>query len=404
MNHRTLAALAGAAALALTPLSPTALAARRPSETVMTLAMGSARQGWAMTTTGQVLHTGDGGRQWTNVASPGLTHALEAPGAILLRPAPGGNLIANGVNPNLVAFPNPWTAWIAVPTGTTGLQVWHTSDGGQRWTTTTLQHVGPYGGGVGLGEIAAVGNRDAWIVTTSGALAGHVDIRVWRTSVHHPAWHAVFQGPAAGTSGLVFVNGSTGVLAEGCNLYEGPDSAALGVTVDGGHRWAWAGNYRSPRTSALPLLPGNWVTMVLAPAGIPLTEDVIVPVLMQRPVPAKTTPFKTWWRLEVSTNGGRTWHMLPSTPDPVMTHPPNVIFQVILQAWITQQVGWVVLGSRLDRTTDGGRHWAASRLPAGTVVNLSRVSARVGFALIQHGNGTTIYRTGDGGGHWVRVS
>jgi hypothetical protein len=70
-----------------------------------------------------------------------------------------------------------------------------------------------------------------------------------------------------------------------------------------------------------------------------------------------------------------------------MANPP----EVILQAWITPKADWVVLGLRLDRTTDGGRRWVGSRLPAGTVVNLSRVSAMMGFCLIWRGHRTVLY-------------
>ena len=173
----------------------------------------------------------------------------------------------------------------------------------------------------------------------------------------------------------------------------GARSAALTVTSDGGTRW-------SPPRSPLPLVPGIWATTVVAPAVVPHTRDVIVPVLMHRPFPSKAAPLKTWWRLEESADGGRTWRIVPSTPDAVMVDPPSVI----LQAWITPQAGWVVLGSRLYRTTDGGRRWAGSRFSAGPVVNLSRVSTAVGFVLIQHGHRTLLYRTRDGGVHWFRVS
>lgn len=356
-----------------------------------------------MNTRGQVLHTTNGGQQWTNVASPDLTRALQhasAVGGFSLSPVRGGSLVATDGFGSSVAFPNAWTAWINIPTGNDGLQVWHTADGGQRWTATVIHRAAPGGPPMGISNIAAVGNRDAWIVAASMALAGHVHIRVWRTSVRHPGWHAVYQGTAPNTSGLAFATGSLGVLTEGSNLGYWPDNAALAVTANGGRSWSQFGQPTSPARPALPLLPGHWFTTVLAPAIVPHTQDLVVPVLMQRPFPPKTAPLKTWWRLEESSNWGQTWKIVTTTPNVVLTKPPNLIFQ----AWTTPQDGWVVLGSHLYRTVDGGQQWATSDLPTGMVVNLNRISATTGFVLVQRGAHTAIYCTQDGGVRWLRVS
>lgn len=380
-------------------LGSTAFASRTtvtPRATLIAVDMLSAQQGWAMNMAGQILQTRNGGRRWTIVSSQGLTRALNRAaraGTFSLRPAPGGDMVGTNGGSSFVAFPNERTAWIMVPMGMTdALQVWHTGDAGRRWTVTTLGHVG-LSGGLGQIQVSAVGNRDAWVVATSGALAGHVAIRVWRTNRHHPAWHPVFQGNVSGTTGLAFVTGGIGVLTGGTNMAYGPHSASLRVTANGGHTWS------RPR-SPLPLPSGHrWVTTVLAPAIVPGTRDVRVPVLMQPPVPPKTAPLKTWWQLEASTNGGQTWTALPATPDPLLKQPPAVI----LQAWTTPQVGWVILGSRMYRTHDGGTRWSLSTLPAGTIVSFSRVAPNEGFVLVQRGTSTELYRTQDGGLRWFRV-
>lgn len=365
--------------------SPMATSSAHPSAMVITLDMVSARQGWAINGKGQVLQTTDGGHRWRNVASRALTRALMpmAGGG----PVVAGYLVESGT---AVAFPNAWTAWLTVPRGNNTIQVWHTADGGHDWTETMLHPAVP--AGLGLTHMAAVGNRDAWIVAASQGLAGHVDIRVWRTSVQRPGWHAIFDGALSATAGLAFATDSIGVLAGGRNIADGPHSASLIVTADGGDRWS------SPR-SPLPLLAGNWSTIVMDPAIVAHTREMVVPVVMQRAFPSKSSPTKAWWRLERSTNGGQTWQMLPHTPDAILPQQPGVIFQ----GWITPQNGWVVLGSHLYRTSDGGYAWATSTLPAGTVVNFNRVSATVGFALIQQNDHTAIYRTEDAGVRWTRV-
>ena len=371
---------------AATAAAPSTTASRvQPPATVITLDMVSARQGWAINGKGQVLHTTDGGHRWRNVASRALTRAL--------MPMAGGGPVVAGYlvdSGTAVAFPNAWTAWLTVPHGNNTIQVWHTATGGHHWTETLLHPAVPVG--LGLTHMAAVGNRDAWIAAASQGLAGHVDIRVWRTSVQRPGWHAVFDGALSATAGLAFSNGSIGVLAGGRNLADGPHSASLIVTADGGDRWS------SPR-SPLPLLAGNWSTIVMDPAIVAHTREMVVPVVMQPAFPSKSSPTKAWWRLERSTNGGQTWQMLPHTPDAIFPQQPGVIFQ----GWITPQNGWVVLGSHLYRTSDGGHAWATSPLPAGTVVNFNRVSAAAGFLLMQQNGRTAIYHTEDAGVRWARV-
>ena len=118
--------------------------------------------------------------------------------------------------------------------------------------------------------------------------------------------------------------------------------------------------------------------------------------------PSRAAPLQTRRCLEGSTIGGQSWSMLPPAHT-VMGHPPLVSLQVIPQARSTSQTGWAVVGSRLYRATDGGRRRAGS-LPAGTVVNLSRVPSMMGFAVIHHGRRASLYRTRDGGVHWFRVS
>ncbi len=381
------------------PTSP-AEARRHSPGTLITLDMLSAGQGWAIDMRGQVLRTGDGGQHWRNVASPGLIRALRKQGSFMLRPFPGGNLIGNEGNGTAVAFPNPWTAWITTQPGNDTVQVWHTVDGGKRWTSAEIQRAAPGGPPMGFSYIAAVGQHDAWVAAATQGLAGHVDIRVWRTRRGNRAWQRVFQDSASGTSGLVFATGAFGVLTEDNSVLYGPHNAPLAVTASGGQLWQQTGTLTSPVRSSLPLLPGNWDTTVMAPAVVSHTLEVVVPVLMQRAFPPKSAPLKTWWRLEASTNGGETWSMLPTTPHDVLQRPPNLVFQ----GWATPQDGWVVLGSQLYRTVDGGCQWKASRLPEGAVVNLSRVSAMIGFVLVQRGAHTAIYRTRDGGLHWFPVS
>ncbi len=299
-------------------MSP-AFAAPRPRPALITLDMVSTQQGWAMNTAGQVLKTSDGGQQWTNAGNPALARAIQhaaTNGSFYLHgPAPGGNLVASFGNGTYVAFPNAWTAWFTLPVGGDALQIWHTSDGGQHWTSAVISHAAPPGG-MGFSEIAAVGNHDAWVMAATQDLLGYVAFRIWCTSVHETHWHPIFQGTAPNTEGLAFANGSVGVLAEGSNLVTGPQTGAAAVTTTGGHTWSFTGD-GAPQSravsqrSALPLLPGNWQVTTMDPAAVPHTTDLRIAVVMASPLPSNPTPGTMQWRLEQSSNGGQTWHMLP---------------------------------------------------------------------------------------------
>ncbi len=100
-----------------------------------------------------------------------------------------------------------------------------------------------------------------------------------------------FRGEAPDRSWLAFATESIGVFTKGSNVVYEPHSAALAVTANGGHEQT---GKPAPQSSTLPLLPGDWSTTVLIPAIVPHTQDVIVPVLMQRPFPPKSAPLKTW--------------------------------------------------------------------------------------------------------------
>lgn len=351
-----------------------------------TLDMVSMRDGWAVTMQGHILRTMDGGSHWNNVASHEVIDALQH-----------SSMLGGGDLGSVMGFPNALTAWITIPLTGNTVEIWHTNDGGVHWTLTTIPQAEV---GLGLTQIAAWGKNTAWMVAATQGLAGQVAIRLWQTTTVSPQWHAIFQGSVVGISGLAFVTPSLGVLTEGNNVYQGPNSAAVAVTTNGGKTWTMTGNpvvNASNASGVVPILPGDWVTTVLAPVVIPQTEDVIVPVIMQSPVPSSPGMFAIRWQLDESPNGGQTWHALADTPHAVLSQVPNVI----AQAWATSDAGWIALGSELYRTQNGGQTWEATALPGGQVVTLDRVSEQQGFVLMKQGTRTSIYRTQDGGQQWI---
>lgn len=107
-------------------------------------------------------------------------------------------------------------------------------------------------------------------------------------------------------------------------------------------------------------------------------------------------------------DGGRHWRLIHRFP---LSRERPVAFQLL--RFVNPRDGWFVDDGRLERTTDAGRRWQP--LPwhfqgnrvSETLTTISFVSPAIGFALCVAGPwpaAVDLYRTGDAGMHWRRVS
>lgn len=130
-------------------------------------------------------------------------------------------------------------------------------------------------------------------------------------------------------------------------------------------------------------------------------------------------PVNSKWFILTTADGGKTWQLVPETVLPVM-QPGEAAFAASGTSVVVQgkRNGWIASGggmsSRVFRSTDRGRTWAASTtpLPAGEATGLFGMhffSAKVGMAVggnykqeQQPGPNATITR--DGGQTWQVVS
>jgi photosystem II stability/assembly factor-like uncharacterized protein len=113
--------------------------------------------------------------------------------------------------------------------------------------------------------------------------------------------------------------------------------------------------------------------------------------------------------LYATTDGGAHWRLVATTRP--QSHGPGVLpdlGQVRFEPG--GKVGWLgggVCSAPLYRTTDGGREWQRSGIPApaGAAVGLPIGSGQTLLEPVTLGNGTLVlYRTTDGGTRWSRVS
>ena len=383
-----------AAATGILVTAPTVLAAT-PPVTVTSLPpaimpgglidveMASARVGWAVEANGQVMKTEDGGQRWTDVAPKKLASALQASARTWTPPLDGG--------PTQWVFPNAWTAWIVTEPdqgNNNAVDVWHTTDGGGRWSEATLTPAVTGWHFLGYAAITALGNQDAWVLT-----AGNDGFyRLWQSTRRRPTWTAVAHGTFddGGLAGLAFFTGRNGALAE--NGYQRPEASLLDSTT-GGRSWR-----------ARPIIPPGAATrypQLSAPSVISSTLGMLAVIWHVSSASAPPSDPSALIDLYRTTTHGVSWHLV----GPLPTHNSDTTLTL---HWINAQQGWLLItpgnaAPRLYATNTGGLTWHRVSLASGIPLSLERVSANDGFELSLAGSHTVLYRTSDGALQWKAV-
>jgi photosystem II stability/assembly factor-like uncharacterized protein len=307
-----------------------------------------------------VVRTEDGGRHWRDVTPPLRTVSASA-------------------------FVGSDAAWIEAgalfPPGSE--PVYRTLDGGRSWRLL---------GRVPSGcELDFVDTRHGWCAF-AGAAAGSSTLRLYRTSDGGSSWRLVSRtglydtGSTAGAlpyrcdKTITFTTRTTGWAASVCS----GGSPYLFRSDDGGARWHALARIPLPAGAAAPA--GEGVSLPVA-AGSRLAVAIDI----------DGDPGAT--AVATSANGGRSWssRLLPGKREHLRADLVEV------QHWRFTD------GTHLLSTDDGGRNWRAWRPAArmtdfvGSPLSLEFLSSAVGFA-VPDGNSGPLWRTGDGGRHWTRVT
>ena len=320
--------------------------------------MADVQTGWAQVVD-DLFRTTDGGRHWSRVTPPGQP--------ILAQAAPA-------------AFLNGTVAWVAQlgysgSIGSETFVILRTQDGGRHWVpgmpvTVTTPAV--------LLDLYFLDLQHGWMLfSQSDVDTSHLgEIALYQTADGGAHWSLVLNGPGGAPNLglcslpiLTFVSPEHGWMTADCTT----DVAALWETTDGGQTW---------NVGALPGAShcGCWQPPVI----LPDRNGVL---------PAK---IGNW--MYVTGDGGETWSARQLPTD-----------AAIVSDFIDADNGWVALQttSALYRTTNGGRQWTAlsSDLRLNKLWELDFIDTRNGWALGQaiEGSPGILYKTADGGVHWVKV-
>jgi photosystem II stability/assembly factor-like uncharacterized protein len=350
-----------------------------------TIHMLSLSQGWAAGTIiapgeevpvqpsiGDIYRTTDGGAQWEK-ASP------------------------DKVSPesfSAIYFLDPQNAWVAAnPAGTsstdaspTSLLVYHTSNGGRTWQTSSLISI-PDGSPK---SITFTNPSQGWLLVSLGESVNQEAVEILGTSDGGLHWNTVSltgELPSQSTggslpfacikNGMSFLDKNTGWMAGDCPV----GIPFLYMTQDGGKTWQ---AQTLPAPAALPANVFINCQCDVSPPKFISPQDGYLTVQMNIP--------NTEAYLYVTNDGGSIW--LPFKL-PVSQPQGDPLF-------VDSQHGWITDGSQLYATQDGGQSWTfISQLPAMNLIgSLDFVDMEDGWLT----DGSQIFVTHDGGQNWVTIA
>jgi len=357
--------------------------------------MKSSSVGWGIDRHlgGQLLHTVDGGRTWTNVTPPGVpfgipTYTTMQANALPEPPDDTVTWVRSGSAAMTVTERSRSIRGAGV------LEFSKTTDGGRHWHQWTV-HLGHLADGVignpSLYQVDFVSANDGWLQflpgSSSTASMTILGMELWHTTNGGRAWTRVNQiSPQSGVavSSVTFTNATTGWITES-KLYHNP---RLLYTTNAGHTWVPLASRSFPQniTSAAMLSATTYVVATLGeghtPDGLYETHD-----------------------------GGRVWtNLLRLAPSlagnlDVSFPSPKVGYLLVEDDMAGVRKGSAGgLGQRtrlaLMKTSNGGKSWMLRLLPNmphAWYASVAFSSPTTGLIAVQG----TVWKTENGGTRWV---
>lgn len=278
-------------------------------------------------------------------------------------------------------------AWLLVPKESEGT-LYSTGDGGKRWVHETV----PFAWGFLFFTGTDGTEPHGWALDDRDAAMGNNRVDVYRRNPE-TGWALVSSGEGPGNpispEGTLPYNGTKNSIVFSPDMtvglitveYRSPGQYGVYISRDGGRTW---------HPQQLPISPDpleDWVR-VYPPRFFSENGKMrgVIPATMSHD--GATTLVYV-----VSDNGGKTWHAATSFRGSGPLGPESMTDST---HW------WATDGTRLFRTTDGGRTWVDQAAPKGSS-SLLFVAPQVGWALTSAGGEMVLSRTVDGGATWHRI-
>jgi len=329
--------------------------------------------GWVATQNGLSM-TRDGGQTWIRVHVPGL--GSDATAGIAEDTSPARNQAVLVVNATHGSCAWPGHSGLATPIHAVTVS----ADAGRTWRTHTLSNcldpyslsfanarVGFMAGWLGAGP----GSRKALYTTTDGG-------RRWRREGMLPFPGSITFATARLGLGMAFwSDATTGVAGT-------PLHIALYRSTDGGRSWERQGICGSN--------PRQVVSVICQTPVAEGPKSFYVPAVVTDNLTKRSRPI-----VYATTNGGRTWitRTLPAMPSRLQRELYGRNYLGVPFSAPDARHLFVLVGSNLYTSADGGRQWLRTRAPFGT---LDFVSADYGWDM----TGLHLYHTSNGGRTWRR--
>jgi photosystem II stability/assembly factor-like uncharacterized protein len=252
----------------------------------------------------------------------------------------------------------------------TSSSVLYTTNGWSTWKNVTPHKAALVGGGYFLS------GQEAWIAEEGqqpGAIVSHTTDggQTWQSA-------ALSATVPLNPDRMSFINNQDGWIEAETGGSTGNDFETIFRTTDGGKFWTAVSRTADGSQSNIPAtfpFPGHKTGLTFINAS---------------------TGWATGPWLYMTHDGGATWQSqtLPTAPEQVFAPP----------TFFNARDGILADNSKLFVTHDSGSTWQPE-----PKFSLSPSSSLVTFLDMQHGwvavgNGTTLYRTNDGGAHWSKIT